>query len=81
MSSLRKEGRSLELREKSMNWVSNYFRIYRILETWPPAIIICFHASRRGCVVGVLSGTKKLDGKQNVYGDDLNIYSQRLLAL
>ena len=50
-------------RQKSMNWVSNRFRIHRILHTWPPATIICSQTSRDGCVVGVLSRTKKLNGK------------------
>ena len=47
-----------------MNWVSNRFRIYRILQTWPEAAIICSQTSRKGCVAGVLSRTKKFNGKQ-----------------
>ena len=50
-------------RVKSINWVSNRFRIHCILQTWPPATIICSQTSRDGCVVGVLSRTKKLNGK------------------
>ena len=49
---------------KSMNWVSNRYRIYRIFQTWPSATIICSHTSRDGCVVGVLSRTKKLNWEQ-----------------
>ena len=33
-----------------MNWVSNCFRIHRILQTWPLATIIGFLTSRNGCV-------------------------------
>ena len=51
-------------RQKSMNWISNHLRIHRILQTWHPANIICSQTSRDGCVVGVLSRTKKLNGKQ-----------------
>ena len=51
-------------RQKSMNWVSNRFRIHRILQTWLPATIICSQTSKDGCVVGVLSRTKKWYGKQ-----------------
>ena len=51
-------------RQKSMNWFSNRFRINRFLETFPPATIIFSQTSRDGCVVGVLSRTKKLNGKQ-----------------
>ena len=47
-----------------MNWVSNHFHIHRILKTWPPTTIICFQTSSDGCVVEVLSQTKKLNGKQ-----------------
>ena len=36
----------------------------RTLQTWLPATIIYSHTSRDGCVVGVLSRTKKLNGKQ-----------------
>ena len=51
-------------RQKSMNWVSNRFRIHSILQIWPPATIICSQISRDGFMVGVLSRTKKLNGKQ-----------------
>ena len=51
-------------RQKGMNWVSNRFRIHRILRVWPPATIICSQTSRDGCVVGVLSRMKKLNEKQ-----------------
>ena len=51
-------------RQKSMNWVSNRFRIHRIFQTWPPATIICSQTSRDDCVVGFLNRTKKLSGKQ-----------------
>ena len=51
-------------RQKSIIWISNHFRIHRILQTWPPATIICSQTSRDGCEVGVLSRTKKLNGKQ-----------------
>ena len=51
-------------RQKSMNWVSNRFRIHRILQTWPLATIICSQTSRDGCVVDVLSRRKNLNGKQ-----------------
>ena len=50
--------------QKGMNWVSNRFRIQRILQTWPPATIIWPQTSRDGCVVAVLSQTKKLNGEQ-----------------
>ena len=50
--------------QKSMNWVLNRFRIHRIHQTLPPATIICSQTSRDGCVVGVLSRTNKLNGKQ-----------------
>ena len=50
--------------QKSMNWVSNRFRIRRILQTWPPATIICFQTSRDCCMVGVLSLRKKMNKKQ-----------------
>ena len=55
--------RTLDM-QKIMNWVSNRFCIHRILQTWPPATIICSQTSRDGCVVGVLSRTKKLNGKR-----------------
>ena len=51
-------------RQKSMNWVSNRFRIHRLHQTWPPATIICSKTSKDGCVVGVSSRTKKLNGKE-----------------
>ena len=51
-------------RQKSMNWLLNRFRIHRILQTWPLAILICPQTSREGCVVGVLNLTKNLNGKQ-----------------
>ena len=47
-----------------MNWVSNRFRIHRILQIWPLATIIYSQTSRDSCVVDVLSQTKKLNGKQ-----------------
>ena len=37
--------------QKSMSWVWNRFRIYRIPQTWPPVTIICSQTSRDGCVV------------------------------
>ena len=49
---------------KSMNWVSIHFHIHRILQTWAPATIICSQTSRNGCVVCVLSRTKKSSGKE-----------------
>ena len=49
---------------KGMNWVLNRFHIHRNLQAWPPATIICSQTSRDGCVVGVLSRTKKLNEKQ-----------------
>ena len=58
-------------RQKSMNWVSNRFRIHRILQIWPPATIICSQTSWDGCVVGVLSQSKKLNGKQKCILEDL----------
>ena len=51
-------------RRKIMKWVSNRIRIHRILHTCPPATIICSQTSRDGCVVGVLSRTKTINGKQ-----------------
>ena len=51
-------------RLKSMNWVSNRFRIHRILQTWPPSDYYLFQTSSDGCVVSVLSRTKKLNGKE-----------------
>ena len=51
-------------RQKSMNWVSNRFRIHRIRQTWPPATIICSQTSTDSCVVGGSSQTKKLNWKQ-----------------
>ena len=51
-------------RQKSIKWVSNRFRIHRILQTWPPATIIWSKTSRDGYVVGVFSRKKKLNGKQ-----------------
>ena len=51
-------------KQKSMNCVANRFRIHRILQTWPPATIICSQTWRDDCVVGVLSRTNKLNGKQ-----------------
>ena len=58
-------------RQKSINWVSNRFRIHRILQTWAPATIICSQTSRNGCVVDVLSRKKKLNGKQKGISDGL----------
>ena len=51
-------------RQKIINWVSNRFQIHRILQTCPPATIIFSTISRDGCVVGDLSRTKQLNGKQ-----------------
>ena len=53
-------------RQKSMNWVSNRFCTQRILQTWPPATITISKTSRDGCVIGVLSRTKKLNGQQKL---------------
>ena len=52
---------------KSMNWVSNRFRIHCIFQTLPPATIICSQTSKDSCVVGVLGRTKKgiLEGLTN----------------
>ena len=51
-------------RQKIMNWVSNRFCIHHILQTWLLATIVCSQTSRDGYVVGVLSRTKELNGKQ-----------------
>ena len=48
-------------RHKKMNWVSNRFRIHRILQTWSPVTIIYSQTSRVDCLVG---RTKMLNGKQ-----------------
>ena len=58
-------------RQKSMNWVSSRSLIHRILQAWPPATIIYSQTSRDGCVVGVLSRRKKLNGKQKGILEDL----------
>ena len=58
-------------RQKNMNWVSNRFRIHRILQIWPLVNIICSQTSRDGCVVGVLSRRKKLNWKQKGILEDL----------
>ena len=58
-------------RQRIMNWVSNRFRIHRILQACPPATIICSQTSRDGCVVGILSRTKKWNGKQKGILKDL----------
>ena len=56
--------RHSQAQAKSMNRVSNRFRIHRILQAWSPLTIICSQTSKDVCVIGISNRTKKLDGKQ-----------------
>ena len=38
--------------------------VHCIIQTWPPATIICPKTSRNDCVLGVLSRTKEFNKKQ-----------------
>ena len=53
-----------QIRKKRPHLKKQKYFFHRILETWSPATIIYSKTSSDGCVVGVLSRTNKLNGKQ-----------------